>query len=212
MSTWFKAAPSMSWVRDRTIVRCYDADGHETAILDGSTGLRWHMDVREDGTYLTVDDSMFPSGPWVFDGVFMTGGNDGPLVSTAVHTEGVSISDGIDYAQLVDYWNADPDSPWDYPGQAVFFTLFAEREERLGVCHACVNYDHLTGVCAVDGNFMPAKTVNAGEVCPVGKWVQPTWWSQEAADARMLAAAPPTPITPEDQIAFEAEWEARNAG
>ena len=212
MSAWFDFDLSANWVRDRTIVRCYDADNKEIAVLDGASGLRWVLEETESGLRATVDDSVLPPGRWVFDGVYLTGGTDGtPLVTHVVHAEGVAVNDGSGYWQLVAELAGQPGSPWYYDGAAVWFATYAEREERLAICHECPLYLHGTGECSVDMNFMPSKTINAHESCPEGKWGIPDWWTTEDAQARLAAAAPPSPITPEDQAAFEAEWEARSA-
>jgi hypothetical protein len=203
----FDGGVPRSWLRDRTVVRVYDGGGREIAVFDGATGISWIL--PELGGEWELDTSIFPPGRWVFDGVYLTNDSaDAPRGMRAMREEGTTENSPEAYQQWHDSMMALEDPPWDYPGATSIFVTFAERDTRLSICHDCEFYDHFAGVCRVDGNFMPNKTVNAAEECPDGKWGQGVGYSPEAEAAR-ASLLPPVPI--EDQQDFEAEWEARNA-
>lgn len=195
------------WVRDRTVIRCFDDDGHEVAALDGSTGLAWTL----NGDEWAVDESVLPPGRWVFDGVYLLGYGAGERHTAVVHDEGVSDSDGTGYAAVLERLEAMTESPWEYVAAPRIFATWAQRQERITICRACPLYDHESGACTVDESFMVNKTIDASQECPEGKWGVTDDFDPAEAERRSQRSVVMVPaVGPlEDQQQFEAEWEAR---
>lgn len=203
------AETPVRWVRDRTVIRCFDDDGHEVATLDGNTGLAWVL----DGEDWAVDESVLPPGRWVFDGVYLLGYGVEERRTAVVHDEGVADNDGSGYAELLARLEALTESPWEYPAAPRIYTTWTQRSERLGICRACPLYDHAEGTCTVDDSFMVSKTVDASQECPDGKWAQPDGFDEAEAELRAQRSVVMAPVVgPLEQQEFEAEWEARRAG
>ena len=198
------------WVRDRTVVRCFDEGGREVAALDGSTGLAWTL----DGDTWAIDESVLPPGRWVFDGVYLLGSGSGERHTAVVHDEGVADNDGSGYAEVVERLESLVESPWDYTAAPRIFATWRQRQDRLAVCRGCPLFDHASGACTVDDSFMVMKTIDASQECPEGKWgVTDDFDPVEAAlraDRSVVMVPVEGPL--EGQDAFNAEWEARRAG
>lgn len=216
-ATPFTVPGEVAWVRSRTVVRCYDDDGREVVTLDGVTGLTWAL----DGAEWTVDESVLPPGRWVFDGVYLTGLT--PLVERrahVVHVEGVAVNDGSGFAELLEQLEGLAVSPWEYVPAPRIYTLWGERESRMGICRACPLYDHVTGTCTIDDSFMADKTKHSGEVCPddPARWGLASNYDEAEAAIRAARSVNMVPVEavlaglPDDQQTFEDEWEAHRAG
>jgi len=201
----------IDWIRDRTIIRCYDENNKEVATLDGSTGLRWNMTEEEQGYRFSIDETTLPKGKWIFDGVYLTNKwLDGNRTSSYVHLEGYAHEDGLDFQKNEEQLLQRLDSPWDYEGAFVIFVTYPTWKERLSICRNCINYDHIKGTCEIDNSFMATKSINAAEECPENKWGISENFDAKLAAEKMSTAY--TMISPMlvDQKEFEYEWEARN--
>ena len=207
----FRVVGSMPrWVRDRTVVRCFDADGHEVAALDGDTGLAWVL----DGDEWSLDESVLPPGPWRFDGIYLFGYGTGGRVPTAVTLDGVADNDGSGYAEVVARLEALTESPWDYTAAPRIFARWGQRQDRITTCRACPFFDHAEGACTLDGSFMVTKTIDAAQECPDGRWGVTDDFDAEEAERRSHRSVvmAPTVGPLEGQDEFDAEWEAHRAG
>jgi len=205
-SGWVEVPQKVTWVRDRTIVRCYDGDV-EIADFDGSTGLSFLYHEEDGKHFITPDDRVFPAGRWVFDGSYQVGGVNAPVSGVFVHLEGTCNGEWYSKDRLLQKYSQE--IPWDYPSAPFLFAPYGEREERMKICRSCDLYDQITGQCTMDLNFMPSKTKYSQEVCPVGKWSESSNFTKEEYEKR-ISLTPKIPSN-EEQDSFEKEWEERNA-
>jgi hypothetical protein len=210
-----------AWVRDVTLIRFLvgtDPDNErEIAIIDGVTGLKWVLLTDEPGSPWVVDESVWPvADHWIFEATYLVG--DGVEVARGFRTireEGFYGGDGVGYAALQAELMAQAESPWEYPGSAVIFTTYAERTERLDICHACPFFDHRESTCTIDGSFMHRKTIDSASTCPDDppRWGQAASYDEDLAALRLESAVVHAPVElTEEQLEFEAEWQARHAG
>jgi hypothetical protein len=205
MTQWFEVPRNISWISDRTVVRCFDDQDNEVLVVDGATGLKWMFKELDGKFFQAVDETCLPKGRYQFDGVYILNSfHDGDRVTAHVTTHGNASGAGY-----VPFTSAG--SPWSFAGSVGVYVTWPERQTRLADCYSCKKFDSKNGVCTVDGSFMAMKTINAAEECPDKVWgVSKDFDPVEAEKRRQEAYKHMTEWA--DQAKFESEWEEHRAG
>lgn len=203
MSEWFEfPAEPGGWLRDATIIRCFDAQDKEFFSVDAVTGLRWKIKQEDGKDFYAVDPKCIPACRYEFTGSYLLSKFvEGHRPVLHFQTEGTS--DGVGYEPF-----ACDCSPWDPEGKPGVYVSYDEWKSRMGTCHECPLFSHADGVCTADKAFMPMKAVNAWESCPEGRWAVSTDFDREAFVRRQAEdIARATKFA--DQAEFESEWKER---
>lgn len=180
-----------------TFLTVTDDEGALVADYSLCTGLR--LLQVEDNWVIYINDADLVPGQWT---LFVD------AVEEDVPSQKVSGSkEGATASRLL------PEFPWENCGTLPRVSG-DERAERLSLCTQCPLFDSDTMTCEESGKFVLDITTRADEFCPQELWGDKEKVLNDRVEKAIADGADPTPttittpISAEDQSAFEAELDA----